>query len=306
MFSLNRKTSSASREGVLLKIEFSSELLGYCDLHPHPELGDVLLKDQLERLKNQTPTLQTKNSLHWALVDAHARKKGESVFNNLKLPTTHLTWTELDLLEEALEQAHQLQYTHLKLKTGRDPERELQILHQYSSELKAFRLRFDFNEALSREAFESWWKKLNSDVKSCVDYVEDPFPFNASDWARSSAPLALDRGLGRESLKEFSHNVIVFKPAISDLSWLNSMNKRTIFSTYMDHPLGEMAAIYAAAHYYQTHDQIEVCGLKTWPLFETNEFSEVLLDTGSKLSVAPGSGFGFDDLLQKQKWSVLF
>lgn len=244
--------------GALLKVEFSPDLVGYADLHPHPELGDLSLQGQLMKLKQQVPTLQTKNSLHWSLVDAHARRKGESLFEGLKLPSTHLTWTTTETFESAVELAHRFHYSHIKFKMGRDPENELKILNNFSSALQSLVLRLDFNEAMRPKDFNQWWQHLNSRVKDCIDYVEDPFPFSAPDWSQCSAPLAIDRGLSKETLKEFSHDVVIFKPAVSELFWLNSMNKRSIFSTYMDHPLGEMAAIYAAAHYFQTHEYIEV------------------------------------------------
>jgi O-succinylbenzoate synthase len=291
--------------GTLLKVEFGSDLVGYCDLHPHLELGDLDLDSQLNLLTVQKPTQQAKNSLHWALIDAHARRRGISAFADLKLPTTHWLATDVQQLQTDLAQIRAQSYSHIKIKMGRDLDSETKNLLAVLPELHGLRLRLDFNESEIEKSFSNWWRQNESRLLPSLDYIEDPFVFESQSWSRATAPLALDRNLNRENLKDFSHPTIIFKPAVSEVSWLSSMNKRVVFSSYMDHPLGEMAAIYAAAHYSQTLERMEVCGLRTWHLFEKNEFSEGLQNLGAHLDVAVGTGFGFDDILLNQAWSAL-
>ena len=303
---LNSRSAAADRKGALLKIEFSEGLTGYSDLHPHTELGDRELSEQLDCLSRDESTVLINRSLHWALIDAHARKKGESLFRGRSLPKTHAIATDVIQLEaDHLDKLNDLGYSFLKVKMGRDlPDETLKIL-ELSQHLGGMKLRLDFNESLDQRVFRDWWKQVHPALQAHVDYIEDPFPYSGEKWGESGAPLALDRSLSLENLKSFDGSVVIFKPAVSDTHWLNNINHRVVFSTYMDHPLGEMSAIFAAAQHYNDVGKEQVGGLRTWHLFDSNEFSESLQGDGPELRVAEGTGLGFDEQLKAQNWKPL-
>ncbi len=305
--SLNSRFENRKKLGALLKVQFSKDLIGFADLHPHPELGDSQLSEHLDCIFRNEPSSLVNCCLHWALIDAHARKKGESLFKGLKLPRTHAIVTDLNRVNEyKIDELKQQGFDYLKIKMGRDIPVETMQLLQLTQKLQGLKLRLDFNEALDTRVFSDWWKLVKGGLEDHLDYIEDPYPYSPEGWTLSTAPLALDRSLNLENLKTFDGPVVVFKPAVSDTHWLNTIHHRVIFSTYMDHPLGEMSALFAAAQYYtDTGQQPEVCGLRTWHLFESNEFSESLDDKGSVLSVAGGTGLGFDEQLKSQNWKLL-
>ena len=303
---MSSRTGSNERAGALLKIEFSDDLMGFSDLHPHPELGDGDLSEQLEFVSRSEPSVLVNRSLHWALIDAHARKKGESLFKGKSLPQTHFIVTDLMKLEwDQLSDLKSQGYKYLKVKVGRDLPAETLKLLEVTQHLAGLSLRLDFNEALDPRVFSDWWKQVEPALKNHLDYIEDPFPYAPEKWSASPAPLALDRSLNLENLKTFDGSVVIFKSAVSDTHWLNNINRRVVFSTYMDHPVGEMSAIFAAAQHENDVGNKEVGGLRTWHLFEKNEFSESLQNRGAELDVAEGTGLGFDEQLNAQDWKPL-
>lgn len=303
---MNSLAYDGKRRGALLKIQFSEELVGYADLHPHPELGDEVLEEQLAGLGKGEPSKLTRRSVHWALIDAHARKKGESLFASLQVPKTHALVTDLENFKvDQLQDLKAQGYEYLKVKMGKDLPNETQKVLQLIPQLQGISLRIDFNESLDVRVFSDWWNLARGVLEEHVDFIEDPFPYRPEAWRASKAPLALDRPLNLENLKTFDGSVVVFKPAISDTHWLNTIQHRVVFSTYMDHPVGEMSAIFAAAQHYAHGGEGQVCGLRTWHLFDTNEFSEILSDVGPELSVADGTGLGFDEQLRSQNWKPL-
>jgi O-succinylbenzoate synthase len=73
----------------------------------------------------------------------------------------------------------------------------------------------------------------------------------------------------------------------------------------MDHPLGQCFAAWWAARLACTTERVEHCGLQTHELFEPSEFSEALGPAGPSFRFPEGTGFGFDDLLEKLPWKRL-
>ncbi|MCB0406952.1 MAG: hypothetical protein KDD34_02045, partial [Bdellovibrionales bacterium] len=129
---LNSQMRGKSSEGVLLRVEFSSHLVGYADVHPHPELGDATWEDELKKFIDQKPSQLFTNSLHWALVDAHAREKNEPVIKSSTLPKTHYLCPDIhSFTEEKIQILKQQGYTHIKLKLGRDLDFETKQLKKH-------------------------------------------------------------------------------------------------------------------------------------------------------------------------------
>jgi O-succinylbenzoate synthase len=153
------------------------------------------------------------------------------------------------------------------------------------------RLRIDFNATLTPDEFVRIAATLPRDR---IDFIEDPCPYDAATWRglrdRTGLRLALDRGNGDEDV-----DVLVVKPAVQEIP---SSRAEIVVTSYMDHPLGQLCAAYAAA----SAGIATTCGLVTHVLYESDAFIERMQIDGARLVPPPGTGFGFDDLLEDLPW----
>ena len=156
------------------------------------------------------------------------------------------------------------------------------------------RLRIDFNATLTPDEFERIAKTL---PRERIDFIEDPCPYDAAVWcdlrARTGLRLALDRETGTEAV-----DVIVAKPAVQEMP---RSDAEIVVTSYMDHPIGQLCAAYAAASAHIT----TTCGLVTHVLYESEAFIEQMQLDGPRLVPPAGTGFGFDDLLGALNWRTL-
>jgi O-succinylbenzoate synthase len=253
------------RRGALIRVNG-----GFSDVHPWPELGDAPLDEQLARLRRGETTPLTASSLRFAVVDAAARRDGRSLFDGLTIPPSH--WPGAD---------PPAGFDTVKLKS---------IDHIPDN----VRLRIDFNATLTAVEFERIAATL---PRERIDFIEDPCPYDAATWralrASTGLRLALDRGTGTEDV-----DVIVVKPAVQEIP---STHAEIVVTSYMDHPLGQLCAAYAAATAHIT----TTCGLVTHVLYESDPFIERMHIDGTRLVAPGGTGFGFDDLLEHLPWKSL-
>ncbi|MEA2325361.1 MAG: o-succinylbenzoate synthase, partial [Thermoanaerobaculia bacterium] len=132
-----------------------------------------------------------------------------------------------------------------------------------------------------------------------IDFIEDPCPYDASVWRelreQTGLRLALDRGA---SSSQNSYDVLIAKPALEEIP---CSDKEIVVTSYMDHPIGQLCAAYAAA----TANITSTCGLITHVLFENDSFIERMRIDGTRLVPPGGSGWGFDDLLGNLPWQKL-
>jgi len=254
-----------TRHGALLRTES-----GFADVHPWPELGDATIDEQLVRLARDETTPLSAASLRLAQIDGEARERGVSLFAGLTIPESH--WPGDD-------PPHPFDTAKVK-SASRLPER--------------VRLRIDFNATLTAAEFEAIAKTLPRDR---VDFIEDPCPYDAKTWRdlqqRTGLRLALDRSFAEDGV-----DVIVLKPAIQEVP---KTSKEIVVTSYLDHPVGQLGAAYMAAK----HATSSRCGLVTHVLYDRNEFSEQLELDGMHLVPPPGTGIGFDDLLERLPWRRL-
>ena len=241
---------------------------GFADVHPWPELGDTPLDEQLARLAHGKTTPLTLRSLQCAEIDGRARVAGRSLFDGLTIPPSH--WPGDDPPSA---------FDTVKLKSiDRIPE--------------LVRLRIDFNSRLRAEEFIYMAEAL---PRERVDFVEDPCPYDGATWSAlrqaTGLRLALDRAVAEEGV-----DVLVVKPAVQDLP---RTAKEIIITSYMDHPIGQFYAAYVAAGFPGTH------GLFTHVLYESNEFIDAIRADGARLLPPPGTGIGFDELLERLPWKGL-
>ena len=256
-----------TREGALIRAGD-----GFADVHPWPELGDAELDQQLAMLARGETTALTARSLEFARADGDARRHGMSLFDGLTIPASH--WPGADPPP---------QFDTAKIKSiDRIPPR--------------VRLRIDFTASLTPGEFETIAERLPADR---VDFVEDPCPYDAATWERLRAStglrLALDRGSEGRGV-----DVLVVKPAIQAMP---ETKLPVVVTSYMDHAFGQMCAAWVAAkHAGRVSDR---CGLFTHILYEDDSFFERVRAEGSRLLATDGTGFGFDDVLERLPWKKL-
>lgn len=246
---------------------------GFADVHPWPELGDAPIDEQLARLARGETTPLTEASLEFAGIDAAARRAGRNVFDGLTIPPSH--WPGADPPP---------QFDTVKLKT-------LDVIPD------RVRLRIDFNARLTADEFVRVAATL---PRERIDFVEDPCPYDEATWAelreRTGLRLALD--MERGDKPPHSIDVLVIKPAYQEIPCDDA---EIVVTSYMDHPLGQLCAAYAAA----TARITTTCGLVTHVLYEPDAFIERMRIDGTRLVPPGGTGFGFDDLLEALPWRRL-
>lgn len=258
------------RRGALIRVDG-----GFADVHPWPELGDLDLDGQLALLARGERTRLTEASLRFAAVDRDARRVGARLFDDLVTPESHWLWHGGDVPPA---------FDTVKVKMA-EGERVDPALVRY-------RLRLDYNALLTPEAFLRQELPLEA-----IEFVEDPCPYEEHVWRRlrtAGFRLALDRA----STGDAEADVLVIKPAVQEVP---PTRKEVVITSYMDHPFGQVCAAWVAAR----RPVSRRCGLLTHLVYEVNEFSERLAVEGSRLVPPAGTGFGFDDLLERLPWMRL-
>lgn len=329
--SLSSKAAAGERRGALLKIEFDVGV-GYADLHPWPELGDESLERQLTRLKQGEMTPYLQRALGIARVDAEARASGVSAFAGLSIPESHWLVTNLDSLDagdralDTVAAKWAEGFRSLKIKVGRDLHRELQALNRMAHALTSWRVRLDFNctfGAKSSTASESgaadWFSALSDDVRSALEFVEDPHVSTSPAWRRfeneTSAPLALDRlrtleELATEEPESLHASWLIVKPAHQEPTLAAEVAKRhdlkICVTSNLDHPLGQVAAALEAAKLsVRLPGRVGTCGLLSQEAYEPSEYSRSLSVRGAHLLPSNEPGLGFGELLGREPWMAL-
>ncbi|MBY0470888.1 hypothetical protein K2X30_06925 [bacterium] len=282
------------RNGALIRVEFPGLGVGHADVHPWTELGDAPLETQLRSLQGSLTSL-TRNSLEFARTEAQARRESRSVFEGLRIPPSHFLIQEWNpgLLEKAVEAG----FDRIKIKF---PNSTLPTFPLPN----AAKLRLDFNSRLSLTEFEAMLWNLGKEI-SQIEFFEDPV--EGLTYHSQEAPLGMDRQAASfPSLSPgFYPQFLVIKPAVTPWQELArqalAAGVRPVFTSYLDHPLGQLSAAYAAA----AAGISETCGLMSHSAYKGSEFSERLGDPlrgGPEFQVPSGIGFGFDDLLDRLTW----
>jgi O-succinylbenzoate synthase len=160
-------------------------------------------------------------------------------------------------------------------------------------------------------------RALPPEVRSRIDFIEDPFPYDGAAWCAAQDELgmrlACDKGLKRPEesmLDDCGYEVAVLKPGRRD--WRSALaaipaNARIVMTSAMDHAIGQsFAAWEAAMAWRELGARMDLCGLCTEHLFEKDSFFERLSSCGGKLKVdRDGTGLGFDDVLDELTWEEL-
>jgi o-succinylbenzoate synthase len=285
---LNRKSARRVVEGFLI---YHAE--GYGCVQPWGEFGHGSVDElwQAVALGKQTPLIE--QALHCARIDGKARNEGVSLWQDISVPDSHATFTSLTT---SWQNARDAGFTIAKIKASTEYSAELAA---WANDDDQLRLRLDFNEMPSRDKIQKWLDQCPTWLRHKIDFLEDPFPYEADAWKEfadtNNITLALDRGLAEQSQE--SSLISVWKPAWAAQPSISP--SRLLITSAMDHVIGQAWAAYQAG----LHRVKEICGLRTEHLFETNEFSERMGMWSPTWPTICGTGLGFDDLLEKIPWT---
>lgn len=304
--SLNAKSSDLKREGALIKVIFDSGMIGYADCFAWPELGDLPLAQQLDHLAQGYVTPLTRCTMEFAALDAKSRFIGRSVFENRKVPNSHFLVNDIFKLDaQHVEQLIQQGYTYVKLKMGRDLDREIECLETLFLDT-SLKIRLDFNEILTSHSFHCFLKQMDK-MQESIDFIEDPFPFHVQQWTaiqKEGWTLACDRQAQIASDHPEAASILIVKPALQPFEeWQNWKNQKCIVTSYLGHPIGQIAAAYVALQMDPSCSLVH--GLLSHHVYVPNPFSQQLNWKNSSFTVPPGKGFGFDDELERLEWTLL-
>jgi O-succinylbenzoate synthase len=302
---LNSRSSRREFEGVLLK---DSEG-GHACIHPWPELGDPPLAKCLEDLAGARSRSIVRRALRCLEMDGAARSVQDPLFDELEVPRSHATLVVRD--KEDVSQAVDAGFTVAKLKCGSNLPVERAFLNAMAAAHPGLTWRLDFNESGMAEELVDWLDEMPAETRRCIEFLEDPCEYSETKWReihrRTRVALAVDREAAPNCGEA---QVVVIKPAI-DEPWLlaeaaQGNGQRVVVTSYMDHPLGQAFAAWEAGRLaLQFPGLVGTCGLQTHHLFERDAFVEALGPWTPEFHSAPGTGLGFDDLLDKLPWKRL-
>lgn len=322
------RAARAPRRGILLRAEFDGNSIGYADLHPWEEFGHAPLEDQLASLANNQPTPLANLALRHARTDAAARRAGLSLFDGLPEVRSHALFTDWTTApRDAFEQCVAEGYRSAKLKIGRDPRREAEALNALAD--LPLRWRLDAN-AQGRDgrparpldpartsgplAPTHFLAQLFAGIRQNIEFLEDPTPYDSGAWSalaeREKIPLALDWELPATPPPWPGAQILVIKPASQDAFPLALAAAHAgtglVVTHSMDHPLGQSVALWTAMRLRQRHgDLVLDGGLQAKGLYAADEFGAQIRTLGPRTAPPPGTGFGFDRLLEHLPWKAL-
>ena len=164
---------------------------------------------------------------------------------------------------------------------------------------------------LSGSQVAAFIERLRPTTRHSIQFLEDPCGYHESCWTglRNLYGIRLAMDIGVESIDAL-YSFAVIKPAKNKVDQImeaaRSHARRVVFTSYMDHPLGQAYAAYEAGRSNaQYGGVVDVCGLMTHQLFEPSEFSETLGEVRPEWTHRSGFGLGFDQLLEGLEWKRL-
>jgi o-succinylbenzoate synthase len=306
--------TGAALNAVSVRRQFDGALLrvndGFAALHPWPEFGDAPVEQQLRTLRDGGSTPLLERTLHIAAVDGAARREGRSLFDGLKVPRSHYSWSAAQTTQVQLEYLRERGFHMIKAKGYASYGETRSFLDGVTRAAPELRLRVDFNGCLEPAIFAKFIEFMPLKVYRALDVIEDPTPYDPAVWQafreRWGVKLALDKGW-REAQGGF--DAVVIKPARRDWREVHARHPESpmIITSAMDHALGQSYAAYEGALAALAHpDLISDCGLCTQHLFERDPFfARLEVEQGVLQVDRTGTGLGFDDLLQSLLWTPL-
>lgn len=304
------RAARGPRHGALIKVEFADGASGYADLHPWTEFGHAPLDEHLASLNTDRPTQLASVALRHARTDAAARRAGMSLFDGLPKVCSHALFTDWTSAPRSMfEQCVAQGYTAAKLKVGHHPAREAASLNELANLPLCWRL-----DANTASVTDTLLTNLTRAARANIEFLEDPCPYDPEKWPalaeREKLTLALDWELPTSPPPWPGAQIVVIKPASQDafpLALAAAHAGMEIVVTHsMDHPLGQAVALWTAMRLRQRHGEIvRDGGLQAAGLYEPDDFTAQIEIDGPRVVPPPGTGFGFDALLEHLDWQPL-
>lgn len=301
---MNALANKRPVEGVLIRIND-----GYACIQPWPELGDPTLEKCLTDLAGPRRWPVVRRAVRCAEYDAVARRFDHSLFEEMEVPQSHATLAAADAAQFAA--ALEAGFGSIKLKGGRDLAREARFLDDMTAEFPQVKWRVDFNETLEPATAARFLLERPPAVRAAIDFIEDPCPYADAAWRRLFRETRVNLAVDREAAPlSVAAQVMVVKPAMDEPFLLGEAalrnQQRVVFTSYMDHPVGQTFAAWEAARMeLQLPGLTGLCGLQTHHLFEPDVFTEALGPWSPVFHVPEGLGLGFDELLESLPWKRL-
>lgn len=301
---MSARAAAQPREGVLLRGDNG----GYACLQAWPELGDSPLEYELDALRDGSPMRLGARALKCIELDGEARAKGVSLFEGLSVPRSYATLT-VSATPSQVYNLHQRGFRVGKIKVIPKLAATVERLVNLAAMVPDWKWRVDFNCTLSPEEALQFWDMLPEAMRQRIDFVEDPCYYDVDAWQSlqdAGMPLGYDMPVQNESIipaRTTKPMMRIVKPARHV-----STTGLPVFTTYMDHPLGQCWAAYNAAVFYtgKPAGEVPLCGLVTHHVYRPNAFSEELgMDITPEFPVPKGTGLGFDQLLASLPWKKL-
>jgi len=309
---LNALSTRHDHHGALIRVGEAEGCHGYGCIHPWPELGDQDLDETLHLLAKGERTALSARALACASMDREARSEGRNLFDGLTVPRSHAT---LMMNDADFKTAVEAGFEIVKVKVGRDLPAEIEFIRAQSARCPKVKWRLDFNGSQGRESVEKFLLELSEDVRGKIDFIEDAYLLNdsseSSELGSYDIPMAVDRDVENANASIGGNfGVAIVKPAVNEmmpiLKRAHDERRRVVFTSYMDHPLGQCFAAWEAASAMKAYpDLVDTCGLVTHGLFEPNTFTERLGKPEPEFHPPEGTGLGFDDLLNNLPWAPL-
>ncbi len=234
----NALTSSGIIEGALIK-----HMGGHGCLQPWPWLGDKDLNYHLQSIIKDEPTEQALACLKCCEIDANARSERIDLFNNIKIPRSHLLVSSLhaqNINDEIGEGFNDC--SHIKLKGNHEVLKIAQYIEKIPENIS---IRIDFNSSLTPEQLVQFTQQLTPDFLQRIDFIEDPFPYEPIIWDHYSKLTGLKFALDRGPIDaDMGFTVRIWKPTI--VSQIPDIAPICVTHN-MDHELGMRYAAYQAS-----------------------------------------------------------
>lgn len=303
------------REGVLLKIQWLDGRIGYADLHPWPELGDLSLDEQLQDLKKGRISTQLEQSIWCAAQDSKLREAKKNIFEVGSRVANNYTLSDYKSAPGGiLDEIKKADFKTIKMKAGLNLEEEAAFVARMAA--AQFKVRLDFNSVLTWQSFHRFLGLLTPRAKLAIEYIEDPFPFDPESWKKANEliPLALDREVKRIKWDDYSSEVpfryLILKPAQDDVD--RTIQKTIHFrlkvavTSYMDHTVGALHALGVAMKLQKDFPSMMTeAGCLTHNLFQLDEFSAAVNTSGPFFQKTQGYGIGLEKELNSVLWQDL-
>lgn len=308
--------SSSVRQGALLKVRWPDGVVGYGDCCPLPEQGDPNVTLQLYDLARGRISPLLEQTIWLVRRDGVARSEGRNLLRGMPRVRNTFLIRDVAAFDEArLGAAKGYGFVSVKLKCGNDPGKEITLIEKLTKQL-GFTVRLDFNSKLTYKEYKSFVDKIPVGLVQRIEFVEDPFPFDAAAWieANKMIPIAADFEWSKIDWDQLGGKLpvrtVIMKPARLDIpktiDWVNRYGLRMVITSSLDHPVGIMHAASIAGEVKKQYPNMLLdCGCFTHVEYKTNEFSALMPKNGPMLSELPGTGIGFNDLLENVSWVEL-